>query len=203
MRPPTEAAAKTHGKPSRSAMTPATSGRREEHRRHQGRPEADVRGPLLRTGRELEHDVQSRHADRRHLDARQGEDGGEDSDGGRDQREDVRGDSDHRPGDQHQPMPGPVGEEAEDEVARDLAREEHAGERRHPPGRRLPGPQGIDRVEAPRHGADRGEGAGDEEPAQVAVAREQGGDPPQIGAHRLRRNDRGGGRLPDQRQRHV
>ena len=100
-------------------------------------------------------------------------------------------------------MPGPVGEEAEDEVARDLAREEHAGERGHPPGRRLPGPQGIDRVEAPGHGADRGEGAGNEEPAQVAVTREQGGDPAQIGAHRLQRDDRGGGRLPDQGQRHV
>ena len=95
------------------------------------------------------------------------------ADGGRDQREHVRRDPDQRARDQHQPMPSPVGEEAEDEVARNLAREEHAGERGHPPGGRLPGPQGIYRVEAPGHGADRGEGARDEEPAQVVVAREQ------------------------------
>ena len=71
-------------------MTPATRGAAKNTGAMQRRAEADVRGPLLRVGRELEHDVQSRYADRRHLNARQGEDGGKDSDGRRDQRQDVR-----------------------------------------------------------------------------------------------------------------
>ena len=100
-------------------------------------------------------------------------------------------------------MPHAVGEPAERHVAGDLAgeeqRREHAGLR----GRRLPGAEGIDRVEAASHDAHDGKGARDQEPPEVRVAPEQRRNAPEVGPEGHGRGRRGRRWLPDQGERRV